>query len=143
MEAGWLYGPLAEVLGDGLDHRRGTAQVNVHIAVVELGWLDVLGDVAFAWLGAVGGDDDQRVAEVGQGGGKSGELVEFDQVGVGIDTVDQVDRVTAATAGHDLVEHRQEGCEGRGWYSLVVTHGTFDAQPTPPTACGENSAEQK
>src|SRR5690606_34441112 len=109
--AGRLHVLLAQEVGDGLDHRRGGAEVDVDVAVVHVGRVHVGGDVALARVARSLVDHHHRVGEVRQRLRGRFEAVDLDHVGIGVDAVDQVDRERAAAGGDDLVEHREEGGE--------------------------------
>src|SRR5690554_1612068 len=110
VEAGRLNALFLHVTVHRFYHRRRTAEVDIHIAVMQMTGFHMVGDIAFLRPAALFRGDAGAEAEVVDGRGKGFQLVHLDQIGVVGDAVDQMDRVLAAIL-LNLLQHRQEGCQ--------------------------------
>src|SRR5271166_7053887 len=95
IEVGGRHALCTEPTAHGIDHRRRAAEIDIHLAAVDMRGLDMRRHVALARVAAVGCCDAGGEGEAGDARGEGIELVDADEVGGVGHAVDHVDRMSA------------------------------------------------
>ena len=103
MEARWRDTLRGEPAAHRIHHRRGAAEIDVHITAMQMGRLDMGSDIALARMRAGLRRYDGREGEARDAGREGLELAHAHQVGVVGHSIDEVDGLRRARHGDSAI----------------------------------------